>query len=47
MDTFIRIKGSDIGLEADILIFSGETEEQMMQDLKRFIGPDTVVKDTR
>jgi hypothetical protein len=42
-NTFIRIKGEEIGLPIDVLIFSGETEAHMTEIMKRFIGPDTKV----
>lgn len=32
-DTHIIIKGEDVGLSIDVLIFSGETEEAMAYEL--------------
>jgi hypothetical protein len=46
-DTYIKINGKDIGIDFDVLLFSGETEEKMAETMKQFIGPDTKVKDTR
>jgi hypothetical protein len=42
-DTFIRIRGDDVGLPVDIMIFSGETEAHCAETLKDGIGPDTKV----
>lgn len=42
----IVVKGEEIGLpRVEIFIFYGETEESMKEDLKGFIGPETVVKE--
>jgi hypothetical protein len=43
LDTFIRIDGREMGLEIDVLIFSGETEAAMASLVEGSIGPDTVV----
>ena len=42
-DTFIRIRGQEVGLPVDVLIFSGETEAQMADLLAKGIGPGTKV----
>jgi hypothetical protein len=40
-DTFIKIKGEEMNIPFDILIFSGETEAKMAEMVR--IGPDTIV----
>jgi hypothetical protein len=42
-DTFIRIRGAEVGLPVDIMIFSGETEAHCAKTLEFGIGPDTKV----
>jgi hypothetical protein len=42
-DTFIRIDGKEMGLEFDVLIFSGETEAHMHGLVAGSIGPDTKI----
>lgn len=42
-DTFIRIRGDDVGLPVDVMIFSGETEAHCTEVLAGGIGPDTKV----
>lgn len=44
MDTFIMVKGEEIGIQVDIMIFSGETEEDMKDKLSQFISSDTDIK---
>jgi hypothetical protein len=39
----ILVKGSDIGITEDILVFSEDTEETIMKKMKRYIGPNTKV----
>lgn len=41
MDTFIPIKGDELGLAFNILIFSGETEADMANLMT--VGPNTEV----
>lgn len=41
----IVVFGPEVGLDHDIMIFWGETEEKMVEMLKPFIGPETVVRD--
>ena len=43
LDTHIMIKGSELGLPFDVLIFSGETEAQMADLVAQGFGPDTKV----
>lgn len=40
----IKIKGEDIGLPLDVVIFTGDTEQSMARDLADLIGPNTQVK---
>jgi hypothetical protein len=42
-ETFIKIKGEEIGLPHDIIIFSGETEAHLAELVKNSITPDTIV----
>lgn len=42
-DTFIRIDGKLFGLSADILLFSGETEQLLTDVVADLIGPSTKV----
>jgi hypothetical protein len=42
-DTYILIKREQIGIEHDIMIFSGETEQAMAEMMKGGIGPDTLI----
>jgi hypothetical protein len=42
-DTFIKIKGKEIGLSHDILIFSAETEAHMYELIKGNITENTIV----
>jgi hypothetical protein len=46
-DTYILIKREQIGIERDILIFSGETEAEMAEMMKGGIGPDTLIHEDR
>lgn len=40
----IKINGSELGIDCDILITSASTEVEITQELARFIGPSTDVK---
>lgn len=42
-DTFIRIKGKEIGLSVDVMIFSGETEQNCINTISFGIGPETKI----
>ena len=42
-DTFIKIKGKEMGITTDIIIFSGQSEEKMQQAMAKLIGPDTII----
>jgi hypothetical protein len=42
-DSFIRIRGQEVGLPVDVMIFSGETEAQLADLMAEGIGPDTKV----
>jgi hypothetical protein len=43
----IRAELADLGVSGTVIIFYGETEDKMREDLIEFIGPGTVVKDDR
>ena len=43
-DSYIEIKGADVGLPVDVLIFSGETEQAMARSVASLIGPETKVR---
>ena len=43
LDSFILIKGSEMGLPFDVMIFSGETEAQMADLMTSGFGPDTKI----
>ena len=43
LDSHILIKGSEVGLPFDVMIFSGETEAQMAEFMANGFGPDTKV----
>lgn len=40
---YIKIDGRSLGVDCEILIFSGETEEKMGEMIEGAIGPDTRV----
>jgi hypothetical protein len=40
----ILINLKEMGIEADILIFYGETEAEMTEAIKPYIGTETVIK---
>jgi hypothetical protein len=40
VDTYIKIDGRQLGLDIDVLVFSGETEEKMALEMAQ---PDTKV----
>jgi len=42
-ETFIDIKGEDLNLPFDVMIFSGETEAHLHEMVKGNVGPDTIV----
>ena len=46
-DTFIKIRGEEVGLPHDIIIFSGETEGKCAELLKAGIGRDTRITITK
>jgi hypothetical protein len=41
-DTFIRIRGDEVGLPVDVMIISGETEAHLARSLR--IGPETEIR---
>ncbi len=41
----IKVDLNEMGLNADILIMYGETEEAIIEELKPFIGKDTTIKE--
>ena len=43
MDNYILIKGEDVGLSHDVLIFHGKTEGDMLELLAHGMGPGTKV----
>jgi hypothetical protein len=42
----IKIDMSELGLPGSVIIFYGETEEKMRDDIAQFVGPDTNYRDT-
>ena len=42
----IHVGLAELGLTGSVVIFYGETEEKMRQELADMIGPDTVYHDT-
>lgn len=42
-DDFITIKGEDVGLPVDVMLFAGQTEAHLAQTLQSMIGPQTKV----
>ena len=42
-DDHITIKGEDVGLPVDVMLFAGETEAHLAQTLQSMIGPQTKV----
>ena len=42
----IKVDLAEIGLTGTVLIFYGETEEKMRDDLAELIGPETDYRDT-
>lgn len=42
-DTMIQIDGRELGLDFDVIIFSGPTEQQMTRLIADKIGPETKV----
>lgn len=45
IDTYILVDGKDLGLNIDVLIMSGETEEEIMSALH--LSPDSKIVDMR
>ena len=43
LDSHITIKGAELGLPFDVMIFSGRTEAEMADLLAQGFGPDTKV----
>lgn len=44
----IHIQGEEIGFPSiNLIVFSGETEESMKDDLKSFISPQTIINDKK
>lgn len=43
LDTFILIKGEEVGMAFDVMIFSGENEAKLAELVAGGIGPDTKV----
>lgn len=43
MQTYIQVRAEEMGLQHDILIFSGETEAQMGELVAGSLTPDAVV----
>jgi hypothetical protein len=43
LDTFIEIKGEEMGLDHDVMIFSGRTEEGMAEMIVPNLTPDAKV----
>lgn len=41
----IVIFGPEVGIEVDLMIFWGETDEKLVEMVKPFIGPETIVRD--
>ena len=44
LDGFIRIGREELGIDVDIMITAGESEQVMMQHFAKGIGPETRVK---
>lgn len=42
-DDYMKVKGADIGLPIDILLFADETEAHLAQKIQSLIGPQTKV----
>ena len=42
-DTFIRIRGEEVGIPLDVLLFSGATEADIAELMAKGFGPDTKV----
>jgi hypothetical protein len=40
LDSFITIRGEQLGLDHDIIIFSGETEDQLAEYAAKNLAPD-------
>jgi len=43
LDSYITIKGDEVGLPFDVMIFSGRTEAEMAEMMAEGFGPDTKV----
>lgn len=47
MDTFIKIDGEQIGLNKDIILFSGRTEDEMAGLLMKALTGDAAIYDDK
>lgn len=47
MDTFIKIDGEQIGLDQDIIIFSGRTENEMADFLMKAMTGEVTIHDDK
>jgi hypothetical protein len=43
LDTFVPIDGREMGLPFDVMIFSGETEADMVDMMSQGFGPETEI----
>lgn len=46
LDSYIVIKGAEMGLPFDVMIFSGRTEAEMLEMLSQGLAPDAKVNIT-
>jgi hypothetical protein len=44
LDTFIKIKGDEIGMPFDVLLFSGRTEKDIADRMMKGISKDTIIR---
>jgi hypothetical protein len=47
LDSYILVRGAEVGLPFDVMLFSGETEAQMADLMAEGFGPDTKVHISR
>lgn len=47
LNTFIEVRGAELDLPIDVVLFSGPTEEDMAEVFAGKIGPDTKVAVSR
>ena len=40
----VKVDLTELGYSGDVVIFTGETEESMAEEMRELIGPKTVVK---